>query len=218
MQRYVTNKKIYLGLKHHSMSGGSNKFKVTKVICYVNKKNDKNNDNIFHEISTIAKKDINTLKKISLDDLCGLVLRVYERNGEKTINPIVFRTSNIIKYLDSIDPQECSGNQCTINIDSFKYTDYYDKNFGNITTNKLNDLILDFGTSDTNIKLAFYDNYMGGIKEHFEIQQPIRLVDFIEKTFDHFDKVKLIGYPDNGGIDAIKYDKKHDIYMIYTWS
>lgn len=62
--------------------------------------------------------------------------------------------------------------------------------------------------------MAFRDNYDNNIKEDFVLSLPCRLIDFIEKLFDHFDKVNLVGYPDNGGIDTIKYDPDTDIYMV----
>ena len=232
METYKSNKKEYLELKNDiftnaNMTGGrtlsklSNKFKSIKVISYVNK-NDKTSHEdteIFNKISDIAKNDIKNINSISLNDLRGLVLRVYERDG-KAISPIIFRTPKIIKYLDEIDKkdQKCENNTCVVNTNSFKYNDYYDEHYGDITKNNMKNMMLDFNTKETNIKVAFYDNYMKGNKGYFEINLPIKLVDFIEKLFDHFDKVNLGGYPDNGGLDMIKYNKKDDIYLVYTWS
>lgn len=233
MEQYMYNKMVYLGLKKRDMRGGAKTETKTKTksksgpmmnnifnhVC----RDNKNETEIYDKISEIAKKEINSLKRISLKDLHGLNLRLYDRNGEKTISPIVFRTAKITEYLNNID-NDCKDvdkgkkTSCKIDLNSFKYMNYHDNNFGDITKNKLKDLIIDFDTKDTKIRLAFYDNYVKGRKEYFEIQQPIKLVDLIEKIFDHFDKVKLPGYPDNGGIDWIEYDKKNDIYLIHTWS
>jgi hypothetical protein len=220
MQKYLFNKNMYLRLSvtHGSISGGG-KSKSGSII----KKSKKHEDQIYGNIDQIAKKEINELKTIGMNDLSGLNLRVYERNGEKSIGPIIFRTPNIIKYLDTlgtnqIDQDDKCRNGCVIDPDSFKYLDYYDQTHGDIAKNNLKNLVLDFGTKEKNLNLAFHDNYVKDIKQTFEIQLPIKLVDFIEKVFDHFDKVNLIGYPDNGGIDGIKYDKKNKIYLIYTWS
>lgn len=151
----------------------------------------------------LRKKKLKILS-IELKDLAGLSLRVYERKTLKDINSIIFYTPKIHKYLDEIN--------------SFIYITYYENKYGDITKNQLRDLMLNFGTDKHNIKVAFYDNYGNGIKQYFDIKLPIKLLDFIEKLFDHFDNVKLIGYPDNGGIDGIIYDQVNDIYLIQTWS
>lgn len=223
MNKYMSNKNMYLGLRSLDQIGGKGKGKRKSKIQRsepgsIQKESLETEMDKKAQIDEIAKDDQKKLKKITLKDFRGLVLRLYERNGEKTVHPIIFRTPRITEYLDKIDPSVCTNGGCTIDLDSLKYMDYYDQEYGDITRNELKELIIDFESKGSKIKLAFYDNLKNGSKEYFEIQEPIRLVDLIEKIFDHFDDVDLPGYPDNGGIDWIKYDPKNDIYMIYTWS
>lgn len=227
MDHYLSNKMNYLKIKHNltktfidskPMVGGKPKRvgkKSGKRIIMMTSENNQNDEAVKQKIDEIVRQDMKDLKTIGLPDLRGLVLRLYERNGEKSIDPIVFRTPHILKYLDSLDTQDCKNGVCVFNADSFKLMDYYDNEYGQ---KLVEDLEVDFGTKDQVLRLAFRDNYEKGITESFEIQQPIKLMDLLKKIFDHFDKVHLVGYPDNGGIDAIKYDKKHDMYMIHTWS
>jgi hypothetical protein len=98
------------------------------------------------------------------------------------------------------------------------YAEYYREKYGDITKNPLKNLILDFGTNKSKVKVAFYDNFYADLKEYFKVNLPIKFLDFLELLFDHFDKTGLVGYPDNGGIDPIIYDNKNDIYLVYTWS
>lgn len=165
---------------------------------------------ITKKIDEIAKEEIKNLKSVGIKDLCSLVLRVYKRDKDnKDISPIIYLPPKVSNYIEN------SGLTMSI---SWAYGDYYENKYGDITKNELKDLILDFGTQNNKIKVAFSDNYSKGIKKYFEVDLPIKLVDFIEKLFNHFDEVGLVGYPDNGGIDPIKYDEVDDIYLVQTWS
>lgn len=150
------------------------------------------------------------IKKISYRDLNGLYL--YPRDEDKMIKNIEFKTPRIMKFLKKYDLPDYHNSK---NYDML--ADYYDGKYADITKNELKNLELDFETKETKIRLAFYNNYMEKNKIYFEIHLPIRLVDFLGKSFDHFNKVGLIGYPDDAGIDAIEYDEKHDIYLVYIW-
>lgn len=166
------------------------------------------------KIDTMAEEYINKIKTIGFGDLCGLNKRVYERKNGKKISPIIFIPPKINEYIDKISstpiPMGFSFN--------FGYSDYYEKKYGDITKNKFKDLIFDFDTDKSVVNVAFRDNYPKKNKTSFKINLPIKLIDFIEKLFDHFDLVGLEGYPDNGGIDCIVYDKTNDIYLVNTWS
>lgn len=160
------------------------------------------NNNIIKHIDELANTDIKNTKAINLD-LYGLQMRVYERDGTN-INEIMFIPPNVLKYLNDLN--------------SFEYSDYYEKKYGNILNNELSNVELNFNTNKSKVRAAFYDNYGKGNKTTFEISLPIKLVDFINHLFDHFDQVHLRGYPDNGGIDGIVYDSKNDVYLVQTWS
>jgi len=191
---YHINKRNYLVLNSHTMKGG----------------NVDENLSITRTIDKLATNDINNIKVIEFKDLQGLVMRVYEREG-KNIDEILFTPPNVFKYLEKIN--------------NTNYTNYYKKQYGNILKNNLSNVELNFPKSDNNINtnssqvnVAFYDNYKGKNSIVFTINLPIKLIDFIEKLFDHFDQVGLEGYPDNGGIDFIKYDNVNNVYLVQTWS
>ena len=204
-QIYRSNKKNYrhLSAMHHislfggNMTGGGN--------------DNDNYESIIKEIDRLADDEIKNLKVIEINALCGLQMRVYERDGDK-IQEIQFIPPNVLKYINTLD--------------SLDYLVYYEKKHGNILKNNLSNVELNFDTNKKIIKVAFHSNYVDGAmsghpignKTTFNINLPIKLVDFIEQLFDHFDKVGLIGYPDNGGIDYIKYDPKDDVYLVQTWS
>jgi hypothetical protein len=170
------------------------------------------NKEIYKKIDDLAKEEIKTLHTITINNLSGLTLRVYKRKGRtrssKKIAPVMFIPPNIAKYLDKIETGSFSD----------PYLEYYEKKYGDITKNDLKNILLDFKTSEKEIDIAFYDNFKNKIYTRVRIQLPITLLGFIEKLFNHFDNVGLIGYPDNGGIDSIEYDKKNDIYLVHTWS
>jgi hypothetical protein len=170
----------------------------------------KHNDHelIMKRLIELANSDIKNIKLINFHDLCGLDMRVYEREG-KNIQNITFIPPNVLSYLDKItDPNT---------LDEY-YIDYYKEQYGNILNNNLCKVELNFNTNKSIVKVAFADNYRKNNNNVFTINLPIKLVDFIEKTFDHFDKVGLVGYPDNGGIDGITYDSKKEVYLVKTWS
>lgn len=130
-------------------------------------------------------------------------MRVYKRDTTKSIHEIIFVPPKVREYLDSIN--------------KFYYYDYYENIYGNIKNNKLSSVFLDFNTNKKEISVAFHDNYIKN-KKTFKVTLPIKLIDFIEQLFDHFDQVGLRGYPDNGGIDAIVYNRDSDVYLVYIWS
>lgn len=197
--KYLKYKTKYIQLKNKNknMEGG-------KLIILGGKLDPK----IKKEIDEIATAEIKNLKTINIKDICGLNMRVYERKkGVNKISPIIYTPPKVSKYID--------------NTNNYGYVDYYESKYGDITKNNLKNLILDFGIlSDKRmkIKVAFADNYRKNKQRQFEVNLPITLIGFIEQLFDHFDLFGLSGYPDNGGIDTIKYNKKDDIYLIETWS
>lgn len=190
---YLKYKARYLTIKIKNMKGGGEM-----------------DPQILQKIDEIAKQEIKNLKMIGFKDLCGLTLRVYERpSNVKEISPILFIPQKIENYMNNIGlPFDAA----------LTYGQYYEEKYGDITKHELKNLMLNFDTYAKKVKVAFADNYHKGIKQYFEINLPITLVDFINKLFDHFDEVSLVGYPDNGGIDTIKYDEKNDIYLVGTWS
>jgi hypothetical protein len=148
-------------------------------------------------------KEMNLLKTISFDDLSGLHMRVYERDG-KDINDICFIPPKIDEYIGKFG-----------NMDIVKYVE---TKLANIKLTPMKDIYFDFGTDKDKVKLAFADNWEKNDKRFIEINLPIKFVDLIHKIFDHFDEVGLVGYPDNGGIDRITYDKGDGVYKVGTWS
>jgi len=173
---------------------------------------------ILQKIDELSKYETENLKTIYIGDFAGLYLRVYGRKGVKEISPIQFIPPKILKYIADTVGSCCSN-------EGYNYRMYAEAIFDDITKTKLKDLMLDFKAKSNKVKVAFRDNYEDGamsdfkaIKEYFEVETPIKFLDFLEKLFDHFDKVGLPGYPDNGGIDCIKYDAKDDIYLVSTWS
>lgn len=153
------------------------------------------------EIEELIKKEMSTPRaSISFDDLSGLYFRVYKRKDK---NEII----NNIQWIPA------SFDNCN------QMNSYVEKKFANIHTMPWKDMLFDFQTDKRKIKLAFSDNKDNNKKIKFiEISLPIKFTDLIKNILDHFDDVGLKGYPDNGGIDCIKYDAEHDIYFINTWS
>jgi len=196
---YQLNKNNFIGLQNlqynDSLLGG----------CGMKHKDD---ELIMKRLTELVNTDIKNIKLINFHDLCGLDMRVYKREG-KNIQNITFIPPNILSYLNKITNPNT--------LDEY-YFDYYKEHYGNILKNNLSNVELYFNTNEPNVKVAFADNYRKNNKTVFTINLPIKLVDFIEKLFDHFDKVGLIGYPDNGGIDGITYDAKEDVYLVGTWS
>lgn len=245
--KYIKYKNKYLELKNKLMIGGKNEEDFSKegldpewwksFKCIDKETIKKIDPKIIKMIDKMAKEEIDNLKIINLDDICGLVLRVYERGasgrgasgrgasergvserGNKKIEPVIFIPKRINKYMASTRECDPRGRPCPMFGIDFLYGEYYEKKYGDITKNKLRDLILDFNTDKKSVKVAFTDNYSKNKKNYFEIALPIKFLDFLDKLFDHFDKVNLLGYPDNGGIDHIHYNQNDDIYLVDTWS
>lgn len=188
-KKYFKYKSKYLKLPKTQVGG--------KVINLNQKIDSKHMENI----KMIANEEFKTLNEIGLKDFSGLYLRLYERNNDKKISYFQFIPSKVSEYMN--------------NNELFNHE--YEEFFKDIYKTPLKDLILDFGTDKKKVKVALYDNYPKK-KQYFDVDLPIKFTDFMEKLFDHFDVVGLPGYPDNGGIDSIKYDKKNDIYLVHTWS
>ena len=208
--------------KNNIMIGGLTKYKMNiydhnynkyKLEYMKMKSNDKDimkggNDPEIIKLDALVKDEMQNYKTVELEDFSGLVMRVGERSPNKHVE-IQFIPPKINQYLSqSVGPNTL----CT------KYSNYYETKYGDITQNQFKDLMLNFNTKNYRIRIAFQDNYNKGITDTFEIELPIKFVDFIMKIFDHFDKVGLVGYPDNGGIDCVTYDQEKDIYFIGTWS
>lgn len=187
-KKYFKYKSKYLNLSNTQVGG--------KLINLNQKIDHKHMDNI----KKIANDEFNTLKSIGLNDFSGLYLRLYERNNNK-IERIQFIPPKVSKYMNDND----------------LYNEKYDEMFNNIYKTPLKNIILDFETDKKKVKVAFSDNFPRK-KQYFYVNLPIKFVDFIEKLFDHFDKVGLPAFPDNGGIDGVMYDEKNDIYLVQTWS
>ena len=195
-RKYLKYKTKYLKLKS-KMTGGFD------PMSYLQNSKEKCVDpKTIAKIKELAKEEFQNLKSITFRDLSGLDLRIGERGDRKKIDYIVFVPPAVGKYLN----------------DNNLLPDCYAKIYPNIYETPLKNIILDFNTNKKTVKVAFADNFNKGRKTSFEISLPIKFVDFIEKLFDHFNIVSLEGYPDNGGIDGIKYDKDNDIYLVQTWS
>lgn len=162
-------------------------------------------DEIIKQINKMSDEEIRTMKSISFDDLCGLYLRVYERDDKnKSVEPIQFTPPKVHKFVQELN--------------DWSYDVYVEKKFKNIRETPMKDLFFDFKTDKNKIKLIFSDNYSKGSKIFMEVNLPIKFTDLVDKIFEHFDDVGLPGYPDNGGIDCITYDSSIDAYKIGTWS
>lgn len=185
-KKYQKYKYKYLQSKHHQKGGNVSTYEDTIA-----------------KIDNILIDEMHKLKSISMDDLCGLHLRVYERNG-KDIKNICFIPPKTHKFISDLG--------------DYNFHIYAEEKLPDIYTTPMKDVLIDFKTKENEIKLCFADNYAKGQYKYIQINLPIKFVDFIHKIFDHFDEVGLVGYPDNGGIDCITYDPKLDIYKIGTWS
>lgn len=196
-KKYLKYKNKYLQLKSN-INGGDTEIKYLE-----NLNNQCTDPKIITKIKELTKKEFQNLKKITINDLSGLDLRIGNRFPNKDkIDYIVYVPPKVIKYLN----------------DNNISSDCYAKIYPDIYGTPLKNLILDFNTNKKTVRVAFADNYRNNRKSPFEINLPIKFVDFIEKLFDHFNVVSLEGYPDNGGIDGIKYDDDNDIYLVQTWS
>jgi len=167
--------------------------------------NTSNND-IINKLDKMIEYEFVNLKTITFDDLCDLVCRVYERdNKNEQIKNIQYIPKKVNEYASA------TGWDAII---------YVEKKLANIYNTPLKNLMFDFKTLKEKVRLCFVANIRKRDAKinSIEISLPIKFTTLIEKIFELFDAVGLEGYPDNGGIDAIKYDQENDIYKIHTWS
>lgn len=194
-KKYFKYKTKYLRLNNMQRGGNTQ-----------NKQQECLSDDVKNKIDQMIEYEFVNLKTISFDDLCDLVCRVYERDNK----------GDQIKNIQYI-PRKVNEYASAAGWDAFMYVE---KKLANIYNNPLKDLMFDFQTTKDKVRLCFADHI--GKRDlkinSIEISLPIKFTTLIEKIFELFDAVGLEGYPDNGGIDDIKYDPENDIYKIHTWS
>lgn len=190
--KYMKYKQKYIELKNKQFiqKGGADAQRSNQISIVTNK------------IDELIQDEFKNLKVITKDDLSGLQLRIYEGHQKNNIEYFIFIPPKILAYLNNNDI----------------LGDYYEDKYNSIYATPLKDIFFDFQTKKNKIKICFRDNYTNGQPAYFEVNLPIKFIDLIEKLFEHFDKVGLVGYPDNGGIDGIEYNKDLDIYFVLTWS
>lgn len=195
-KKYFKYKTKYLKLNNMQRGGNTSN----------NMQHECSNNDIINKLDKMIEYEFANLKTITFDDLCDLVCRVYERdNKNEQIKNIQYIPKKVNEYASA------TGWDAII---------YVEKKLANIYNTPLKNLMFDFKTTKEKVRLCFVANIgkRDAKVNSIEISLPIKFTTLIEKIFELFDAVGLEGYPDNGGIDDIKYDQENDIYKIHTWS